>query len=132
MIAANELRRGNWFIDYETEPEKTIYYQVEEICKHNKEGKSIGVRFRQGSCWTNIDLIQPIPLIEDILLKLGAKKLVEFNKGYKRYNIDGVELNISPESDLFIEYVHQIPIKYLHTFQNFYYATKQKELEINL
>lgn len=43
-----------------------------------------------------------------------------------------IQLNELRIGNWFIEYVHQIPMKYLHTFQNFYFSTKQKELEINL
>lgn len=75
---------------------------------------------------------QPITLTEEILLKLGAIELVNLTDGYKRFNLDGIHLSISPERDYYIEYVHQIPIKHLNTLQNFYFYTKGKELAVKL
>lgn len=72
-MEARELRIGNWFIDYEAEPETTIYWQVEGIerASNNPNQKHLGVRFRNGSCWSNASIIDPIPLTEEWLVKFG-------------------------------------------------------------
>jgi len=68
---SKELRIGNWFINYEAKPEKTIYWQVEEICSYTKK-TGIGVMYRNGSSWTSEP--QPAPLTEDWLLRFGFEK----------------------------------------------------------
>lgn len=117
MIDGRELRFGNLF--YWSDPE------MDEVKGH----KTIGTVWKH-----NIgdgEFMDAIPLTEEWLVdKIGATELVGMSDGYKRFNLDGIQLSISPERDFFIEYVHKIPMKHLHTFQNFYFATKQKELEV--
>lgn len=121
MVQANELRLGN-LLKYNEE-----IVEVIKIFGSHLEVHSDVFQF-----WTDeINEFNQIPLTEEILLKLGAKELIKLNDGYKRFNLDAIHLSISPERDYFIEYVHQIPIKYLHTFQNFVFATKTKELNVD-
>jgi hypothetical protein len=73
------------------------------------------------------DFLEPIPLTEELLVKCEGVKLAHY---INCYNVNGIQLTL--KGDEFIEYVHQIPIKSLHQFQNFYFFTKQQELTINL
>ena len=111
MIRPEELRIGNFIM---------------------KEGE-----FFQTTAYTPLiverdtEQFDPIPLTDAWLMKMGFEKLVELSDGYSRYRFDGIQLSISPvDRDFFIEYVHQIPMKYVHTFQNFYFSVRQKELKI--
>ena len=74
--------------------------------------------------------LHSIPLTEDSLIKLGAEELIRMSDNYVRYNLKGILLSKSPEREFFVEYVHQIPIKFLHSLQNFYFATKGQELTL--
>ena len=129
MVQANELRVGNLLIEENTNSINTVF----EIKKNSTRCSYI--RIDNGENHISIiqnEYLKPIKLTEEILLNCGASELVKLNDGYLRLNLDGIQLSISPERNFFIEYVHQIPIMYVHVLQNFYFATKQKELEINL
>jgi hypothetical protein len=139
-MEAKELRIGNWIIDYEAEPEETIYYQVEEIQRlsNNKAlNQTLGVTYRKGSCWT-CD-IEPIPLTEEWLLKFG------FEKGEDEYNFNGFDLE-NRNTDLFLSVDKIIKLKdnfgcwyfgaylrelkHVHQLQNLYFALTNRELKL--
>lgn len=124
MVEEKEIRSGNWFHHNDQ------WSNENELCQpHDFQFASTHWYWmHEGTFY--LENIEPITLTEEWLVKLGAIELVRMSDNYVRYNLDGIQLSISPERDFFIEYVHQIPIKYLHTLQNFYFATKQTELEV--
>ena len=71
--------------------------------------------------------ISPIPLTEELLVKCGGIKLE--HKMFDCYNVNGIQLILRGG---WFEYVHDIHIKSLHQFQNFYFFTKQQELTIEI
>lgn len=71
--------------------------------------------------------ISPIPLTEELLVKCGGVKLE--HKMFPCYNVNGIQLILRGG---WFECVHDIHIKSLHQFQNFYFFTKQQELTIEI
>lgn len=84
--------------------------------------------------------IEPIPVTEELLLKIGFKK--GQGNGYASYKInpyDGhiIEVAIYESGiDAFIQYIcgacHLRSIKYLHELQNIVFAITGTELEVEL
>jgi hypothetical protein len=129
-MKAKKFRIGNWIIDYEVEPEETIYYQVEEIqiLSNDKAlNQTLGVTYRNGSCWA-FD-IEPVPLTEEWLLKCGYV-FTNIYQGFNQYRNGSVlELSITPNGfELFFNY-KWIKIKYVHQLQNLYFLLTENELE---
>lgn len=118
MVQANDLRIGNWFsllgLTYQSTGvlNKGTYY----ISK-----RGIGDSFEY------YENIQPIPLTEEILLKCGFEKEVNYVKGITIQDgiayFDDNEFGHSKEDE--------IECKYLHQLQNLYFSLTQKELTIN-
>lgn len=119
----NELRIGNC-VDNDS--------RVVSISCDDEIGDMVEVMdFIGGTMRVKEKELKPVILNEKLLVGLGGEELISLNDGYKRFNLHGIHLSISPaDRDWFVEYVHQIPIKYLHTLQNYYFAIKQVELEI--
>lgn len=88
----------------------------------------------------NIMYLEPIPITEEILLKIGFNK--GQGNGYASYKInpyDGhiIEVAIYESGiDVFIQYIcgacHLRTIKHLHELQNIVFAITGKELEVEL
>lgn len=89
-----------------------------------------------------IDKIEPIPITEELLLKIGFKKDVDANSRY-RYAIDNclfeirlcdigtlIKLEVYCEDN--VRKVHLPKTPNLHQLQNAYYLVVGKELEITL
>jgi hypothetical protein len=132
MIEANELRIGNYYYNQHGHLNQTT-----TISKY----KDLGV---------NHDLIQPIPLTEEWLLKFGFEMLdhaKRYGEGFvsahgwrAKYSIDGLRILQPSEKsnwankqnsfsiiglsdvNLWIDYVHQL--------QNLYFALTNEELTI--
>ena len=124
-MKAEELRIGNYVIDYEAEPETTIYWQVEEIQRLSNDkalNQTIGVTYRNGSCWS-CD-IKPIPLTEDWLLNFGFK----YNGFCYEFNKHEVRLINEFNIPYWIDSNFITNISYVHQLQNLYYALTNKEL----
>lgn len=86
--------------------------------------------------------LEPIPLTEDILLKIKGMTVFEFN-GNKTYSLNEELIDMGgigfDDADLYIyeqngKYtICDIELMYLHDLQNYaYYKLGNKELEINL
>ena len=131
---AKELRIGNYILDYEAEPEVSIYWKVEEIQRLSNDkalNQTIGVTYRKGSCWTCDP--EPIPLTEEWLVKFGFE--LEDEKIY--YHLDSYEdIYITKTSYSFSIYnaTHftniKQGIKHVHQLQNLYFALTNEELTI--
>jgi hypothetical protein len=147
-MKANELRIGNWFKTFEIDKNHgEEYFQVETLTTNN-EG-SLGVGFRNESCWSIIELIEPIPLTEEWLIKFGFEKSIDGfemskditirnNNGWVKemvfFQIDdglcGVSLRDIYDSGEKETYVIEIDIEYVHQLQNLYFALTNIELTI--
>jgi len=128
----NELRIGNWLkINGRTQQ------VVDCMCD------SVNTKFHQG---IPFDMIEPIPLTEDWLFKLGFEfdskdsftDIMYYEKKYdsKLNKISG-EITISVDScglvqlsDNNIKWVDICKIKYVHQLQNLYFALTGEELEV--
>lgn len=123
-----ELRVGNsiW--------RPCCYDEVVEI----RENGIIGIDSLRGLI--SYGEIEPIPITEEILLKIGLKK--GQGNGYASYKInpyDGhiIEVAIYESGiDVFIQFIcgacHLRTIKHLHELQNIVFAITGKELEVEL
>jgi F0F1-type ATP synthase epsilon subunit len=60
------MKIGDWIIDYEVDPDTTIYWQVEQVCTVNGKEGQLGVRFRNGSCWTALEYVIVKPKKENL------------------------------------------------------------------
>lgn len=72
--------------------------------------------------------LYPIPITEELLLKLGAIKL-DF-KEYPSFNLKGIQINYI--DSLWIEYVSRVEITGLHHLQNIFYFRNTEELDISV
>ena len=129
MIAANELRIGNWVM-YDNR-----LFQIEAISRSlpclNTDEFGIGV-----VDWNNIN---PIPLTPEILEKCGLKN-VENPKQYGWYisvgnrelcwcHADYISLEFKVgQLDDFCDTIKDIDCKHLHQLQNLYFALTGEEL----
>ena len=136
-MEAKELRIGNYILDYEAEPEVSIYWKVEEIQRLSNDkalNQTLGVTYRKGSCWTCDP--EPIPLTEEWLVKFGWGKSNEhelcdnsndivfvYDWHFKRFEIQIDTEHVGVEYRLY-------HIKYVHKLQNLYFALTNEELTI--
>jgi len=129
-----DLRIGNWFKTFEIDKDHgEEYFQIESFSQ-NKE-KTLGVEFRNGSCWSIVELIDPIPLTEEWLVKFGFE--VKPNRAYEKYWKDFGDMAILVDEDLEF-YIHAESyegetlrkVEHVHTLQNLFFALTGEELEI--
>ena len=114
MIAANELRIGNYVYDANNE-----LTQVNSIV----DG-AINYELDYGDCY--FENINPIPITEEWLLKLG------FEKHNYIFRKDGFQFTFDKKIIPIKFYggaIKNTNIKYIHQLQNLYFALTQKELE---
>lgn len=130
MVQANDLRVGNWILDMEDG--RIIPKQVKGVCFASEKKKYDGftapfIQIFNGTTLIDEDCIQPIPLTEEILAKIGFTNPDE-QLGYWEY--DGIELwkdetgfyNINSSLINHIDSVHKL--------QNWYYFNTDEELNI--
>jgi hypothetical protein len=118
-MEAKELRIGNWVLNDRV---KNTVISINE--------NAVGLLTLQGNHISGrIELIQPIPLTEEWLLKFGFD-------GYDKAINDNL-ITIKGETaliwgELGSTYSHAFhaPCKYVHQLQNLYYALTGTELEI--
>jgi hypothetical protein len=129
-MESSELRIGNWIIDHEAEPETTIYWQVEQICTVNGKEGQLGVRFRNGSCWTALECVEPIEINQEWRARLGL------DSDYKKRDFG---LCTTSEHNYYQFYFRSeidgfaffpIVVKHVHQIQNFFFSLNGEELEL--
>lgn len=125
MIQPNELRLGNW-----------VYDAMNDLAV-----KVIGIEYEHEHClWEQLDgkylspcdLLNPIPLTEELIEKQGWEKFDSYyNNGEIKIckNEDWWHLYIS---DVIHRNIIAVDVKYLHELQNAYFVVTKKELEIKL
>lgn len=136
MIAANELRIGNW-VNVKVEGKDGLFdgnYQIEEIRKDV-------ILFNNG-IHAAYRMLYPIPLTKEILLKCNAK-FRGIDCGWKYYDIEDLVISINAKDGrIFFSafdrdsqgYVNDFDIELisLYQWQNIYFALKGKELEVKI
>lgn len=132
MINQNELRIGGQFID----PKDGVTYKATSITLFTVTGAS-----KKGEQYAfSYDQIDPIPLTEEILDKVGFLKMkrgyLQLHLGYNthivvfRDNIGGLFYEDSEET--LYEMYNELSIRYVHQLQNLYFSITNQELDIKL
>ena len=127
-MEANDLRVGNLILDHEADPTVKIHWEVEEVLKD-------GVRFRDGSCWTAYEAVEPIPLTEEWLVKFGFDEITNVDncdfKEYRMFNKHSfaIQFPCGNEAHCYAGN-YPIAIKHVHQLQNLYHALTGEELTI--
>ena len=133
MIAANELRIGNW-VNYDSDdtPFCVIEIAISGISVKNSEEET----------WIEIDQFSPIPLSSEILEKCGfiCENANEDDRYYhlRLSNEKYCDLSfITGDKNGFMEvclfpYETYFRYQYLHQIQNLYFTLTNEELKINL
>ena len=134
-MEAKELRIGNYILDYEAEPEVSIYWKVEEIQRLSNDkalNQTIGVTYRKGSCWTCDP--QPIPLTEEWLVKFSFER-TSYGREFKGFHLEASSRVLATDllSGFSWEQVvdeKYLRILYVHQLQNLYFALTNEELKL--
>ena len=122
-----ELRIGN-----------TIYYETEhgDLITHTVDIDSL-IWLSEDEKGFNL-VHTPITLTEELIIKLGGEiEILYQNEPLEAHRlkfgrIQGFNLFYNHISDITPLGPYNVPVKYLHEFQNLYYTLKNQELEINL
>jgi hypothetical protein len=124
-MKVEELKIGNYVSHEDYSCESFIVTSIEL----DDYGYAIMTSGGKNGEWINsVDIVTPIPLTEEWLLKFGWDKLelidrtIGYNKyalfiGYRNHNLRLMGSNI-----------HIINIKYVHQLQNIFYALTNEEL----
>ena len=130
-MKANELRIGNWLIDYENKIGKVKSIEDNNVLKVvSNEGVLIS--------YCEIELYKPIPLTEEILLKCWFYYVGDlFDCHVYRLGIINVSclngvFTFSLKRDRKSNYVPLKEMEYVHQLQNLYFALTGEELNIEL
>lgn len=130
MIAAQELRIGNWVHhlptwSYRNESQTEFDFQFEE-----NDWWAIG------ECSLNLESITPIPLTEEWLLKFG---FVDDADGFFTLQVGRKCFRISSKEGYHVVFQHDIGLRwaplhegleYVYQLQNLYHALTGKELQL--
>jgi hypothetical protein len=132
MIDSKELRIGNkLLIDGKPQTVSSIRLNDE-----NGKNKRLGVGYVTDSFagWIDCtnDLIEPIPLTEDIILKAGLEVVALIHDRHKRWSIERYICIEELIDGVFTFRHNRLPITSLHQLQNLYWSLCGKELDIKL
>lgn len=133
MIKMTDFRVGNWIADYEVDPNKTTYFQVEEIKKFNnkKLNNSLGVEYRNGSVWNGDDESLAIKLTEEWLLKFGFTTFIIDVWDSPEAHKNNYHIVKHGEKWIFRGLGASIvEVKHIHQLQNLYFSVTGEELEV--
>ena len=146
MIKINDLRIGNYIqfgilniVKVESIKPKTLIAKAKDSVSGKDEiWDMVSFSGNTASGASRIEVFEPIPLTEEILLKCGFKYVEYFNSfgtkeyGYKlgiltiRQSLEKTKYLYDYNNDLYVE------LKSLHQLQNIYFFLMGQELEINL
>lgn len=113
-MKTQELRIGN-YINYLGVA--TIVESIAGIDQSYLATKSSGIM--------PINLFQPIPLTEELLFKIGAERF-----GNGDLNINGHLISWMDCRKIFVHRATSVELKFLHIWQNLYFALSGEELLI--
>lgn len=131
-ISQKELRPGNLITDKYWDSFHTII-TVESI---DHQGINLEIlddgrypEFQQHwiEPYYHFDQLHPIPITEDLLIKLNAVKIKY--RDFPSFNLNGLQINFIDGQ--WQEYVSQIKLKGLHHLQNIFYFRFDEELVIS-
>lgn len=134
MIQPNEIKKGNW-VNLDVIP-----YQITEIKNdcvsaryYPNKAVTLGTQYYVEETDITYNLLYPIPLTEDVLLKCGFDEnmVLSTNNGELRYYGNG-RMDIGGDDSCTTSMVFMSDCKYLHQLQNLFYALTNQELEIEL
>ena len=119
MIRPQELRIGNYISDLDG---KIIKVEELTICASYITKKRINN--------LPFDYYKPIPLTEEILLKLGFKQNEQFKTNFKFYlKEDEIDINIyNGKNNSWLNDRYIINLKYVHQLQNLFFSLCGEEL----
>jgi len=122
MINENEIRIGNWF--HHTQQWSTM--QGNDTLNYFDFKWTSSNWYQIGECLLSFEVLEPITLDEDWLLRFGFEKY-EFDNGEPnqyRYNNRLIVIR----DGKFTDYGSSVMLEYVHQLQNFYFALVGKEL----
>jgi len=131
-MTVNELRIGNWLIDYENKIGKVKSIEDYNVLKVvSNEGVLIS--------YCEIELYKPIPLTEEILLNCGFKissypETIFYSIIFDDVALYTLTINRKLGTNVFT-YKNEnsiTQIKHLHQLQNLYFSLTNQELNIEL
>lgn len=100
----------------------------------------------EGDLWATPDKLQGIPITEDLLTKMGAKKVTDIGWNVIESNSAGVRIELRvllfSESEIEVRIRRETPhwedrcqhntIHYLHELQNLFWNLTKQQLKVNL
>ena len=125
MIQANELRIFNWVADRGGKQWQIDHWEsMNKVSAKPSTSMCMGILIENHPMTEYLDYLYPIPLTEEWLLKVGAKRFG------KDFTLHGVIIHTRKRGFVINK---SVPImKYLHQLQNFIFANRGKELEFKL
>lgn len=128
----SELRIGNYVLDNGL-IHKIVSIRSKEYGKWVEDGQSNIIAMCDGAFYDCTEKeISPVPLTEELLLKIGAKKYLPSKVIYDRFCLSYLPWYhywyvTDKESRCYIT-----KIEFVHEFQNMIFALNGEELEVNL
>jgi hypothetical protein len=135
MIKENELRIGNLVMDFE---DSQKYHPIE--CIYLNMHDKYWVSYRNNSIKCSVESLEPIPLTEEWLLKMGFD--ISNSSGYNIKN-NGIEIDVWFNDDGLINdiqisstnisgaYPNIKHFQYVHQLQNLYWCLCGEELKLD-
>lgn len=120
MVNEKELRIGNAVLD-----DCGLPVKIDSIETAWNERNEVYYMFYDHRGSENLD-ISPIPLTEELLVKLGFGRY-EFDHKENQYRLNDRLIVI--RGDFFHDYGTSVKLEYVHQLQNLYFALTGKELE---
>ena len=119
-----DLRFGNWVKGHLTGQYLQVYWLV---MKHMEDGNI------QSVYTPDIPVYEPIPITEDLLIKLGFEEVYK-SPIHSTYFLDGLSYYFwYNDGRQYADFKGvQINCNYLHSMQNLHHSLTGKELELNL
>jgi len=135
-LKANELRIGNWIADRGGKQWQIDHWEsMNKVSAKTPVSMCMGILMEGHPLTEYVDYLKPIPLTEDWLIRFGGKPLkngywisitnLRGELHFETFNhTDEIVTTIKSQfSDLILD-----RIKYVHTFQNLYFALTGEEL----
>jgi hypothetical protein len=141
-MKTQEFRIGNWI-----NSDEDGQYQIEEICRLSADSKNqnLGAKYRNGSFWTDLEHLEPIPLTDEWFIKWGffkdgeywSRSIVDYNYCFrwrdwaKNWAFYQEYTDSSDTKDDGVKYVISFDIEFVHQLQNLWFALLHKEITDN-
>lgn len=120
-MKANELMLGDW-VTYNGVPSQVTMTSAEGVVMVLKEGKVV---------FTNSELLNPIPLTDEILIANGWELIWDFTD-YKYYRHRKMKSNVKCKKNPGIYVLRTIHFRCVHEFQHLLRLCGEEDLANNL